>query len=542
MKIGVPRETFAGEKRVACSPEVVKRLRDQGFTVVVEAGAGAAASLPDAQFAAAGAQVGPLEDVLGADVLLRVRAPAIADVQRMRPSTVLLCFLWPAQNPELLKALAERNITCLAMDSVPRTSRAQAMDALSSMANISGYRAVVEAASEFGSFFTQQITAAGKLPAATVLVIGAGVAGLAAIAAARGLGARVRAFDTRGAVKEQVQSLGAEFLELDFKEEGEGTGGYAKEMSPAFIQAEMALFAAQARESDIIVTTALIPGKKAPTLITKEMVESMRPGSVVVDMAAEQGGNCEVTRPGERVEHQGVRVLGYTDLPSRLATTASRLYANNLFNLLGLLGKPGAWNVNLEDDVVRGALVTHQGKVTWPPPPAKPAAAPAAAAKPAAPAPQAAAAPAAAAPAAKAHGSKGHGHGSAKPAAEPAPRSRVLDVVALVALIAWTYGMVTQRQAVSAEAHAFLQHATVFVLACFVGWQVIWNVSAALHTPLMSVTNAISGIIVLGGMLQLSSDLTSPASILGAVAVLLATINIAGGFLVTQRMLKMFRR
>ena len=522
MIIGVPTETHPNEKRVATSPEAAKKLVDQGFEVVVQTGAGDAASLTGSQFEAAGAKLCTAAEAWGADVVLRVRAPSVEQVSQLKPGAVLMCFVWPAQNPQLLEALAKANITCLAMDAVPRISRAQAMDALSSMANIAGYRAVVEAAGEFSSFFTQQITAAGKLPPATVMVIGAGVAGLAAVAAARGLGARVRAFDTRAAVKEQVQSLGAEFLELNFKEDGEGAGGYAKEMSPAFIKAEMDLFAAQAREVDIIITTALIPGKPAPRLITREMVESMKPGGVVVDMAAEQGGNCEVTKPGETITHAGVRVVGFTDLASRLANTASRLYANNLVNLLALLGRPDGWKINVEDEVVRGALVTHQGQTTWPPPKPEP--------KPV-PAPAPVAQPAAAAK-----------HDPVSPSRSPARRSRIYEAVALLLITAWTYGMLTQKGQVSAEAHAFLQHATVFVLACFVGWQVIWNVSAALHTPLMSVTNAISGIIILGGMLQLGSDPMAPASLLGAGAILLATLNIAGGFLVTQRMLKMFHK
>ena len=378
------------------------------------------------------------------------------------------------------------------MDAVPRISRAQKMDALSSMANIAGYRAVIEAANNFGRFFTGQITAAGKVPPAKVMVIGAGVAGLAAIGAARSLGAIVRAFDTRPVVKEQVQSLGAEFLELEFEEDGTGTGGYAKVMSKEFIDAEMALFAEQAEEVDIIVTTALIPGKKAPVLITEEMVESMKEGSVVVDMAAEQGGNCAVTKPGEIYRYKGVTIVGITDFPSRMANQSSQLYGTNLYHLLSDMGGSEEYKVDLEDEVVRGALILHEGEVTWPPPqPSKPAIP----AKPASPT-QAAVAP----PAAVEKSKKSNGIGSL-----------FWPLLAGLALVG--VGI--------AAPPSFLSHFTVFVLACFVGWQVIWNVSPALHTPLMSVTNAISGIIIIGGMLQISGPLSSPTTILGAIAVLI---------------------
>ena len=391
------------------------------------------------------------------------------------------------------------------------------MDALSSMANIAGYRAVIEAASFYGRFFTGQMTAAGKVPPAKVLVIGAGVAGLAAIGAARGLGAIVRAFDTRAAVKEQVKSMGAEFLELDVHEDGEGGGGYAKEMSPAFIEAEMALFAAQAREVDIIITTALIPNRPAPVLITEEMVKSMKRGSVIVDLAAENGGNCALTAPGQVVEHHGVTIIGYIDLPSRLAPTASQLYGNNLVHLLADMGGAKHFAVERDDEVVRGALVLRDGELMWPPPKKEAAAA-------APPSPRAAPVTAAAG-----HG-HGHGHGRAAPASGTAQA-----VAALVAAVLLTgLGLVAPGE--------FLAHFTVFVLACFVGWQVIWNVTPALHTPLMSVTNAISGIILVGGMLQVGGPPGSLMTMLGAAAILLATINVAGGFLVTQRMLRMFRR
>jgi NAD(P) transhydrogenase subunit alpha len=422
------------------------------------------------------------------------------------------------------------------MDRIPRTTRAQKMDALSSTANLVGYRAVVEAAAQYGSFFTQQITAAGKVPPAKVLIIGAGVAGLAAIGAARGLGAVVRAFDTRAAVREQVQSLGAEFLEVNLAEDGDGGGGYAKEMSPAFIEAEMALFMEQAKQVDVVITTALIPGKRAPILWPKAHVEAMKPGSVVIDLAAEQGGNCEVTRADEVVVHNGVKVVGYTDYASRLATTASNLYATNLVHLLTDLGGAAQWDVNLEDEILRGATVIKGGEVLPPPPPVQPS--PQGAAKPAAAAPAATPAP----PKPAAAPSKSHGGGHA-PAPE-APGSGVVPAaigLALAALWVWLRFQ-SGGEVASPATTTFLQHLTVFVLACFVGWQVVWNVTAALHTPLMSVTNAISGIILLGGMLQAKGDPLSPATLLGTAAILFAVINVAGGFLVTQRMLKMFRK
>ncbi len=410
------------------------------------------------------------------------------------------------------------------MDCVPRITRAQKCDALSSMANIAGYRAVVEAATHFGSFFTGQFTAAGRVQPAKVLVIGAGVAGLAAIGAARGLGAIVRAFDTREAVKEQVESMGGEFLLLDFEESGEGAGGYAKVMSKEFIEAEMNLFRAQAPEIDIVITTALIPGKKAPLLWTKDMVEKMKPGSVVVDLAASQGGNCEVTKPGEVSVYDGVTVIGYTDLTSRLPTTASQLYGTNLTHLIDDIGRADGWKIDLEDEVVRGALVTHDGQTMWPPPKKEPA--------PTAP------------PAEEPEPEPEPPEPEPKPVvAAPETASKPTWIVVLTVLMAaWIWARTSLTGVAGPETAAFVQHLTVFVLACFVGWQVIWNVTAALHTPLMSVTNAISGIIIVGGMLQLHGELSSTALILGALAVLLATINIAGGFLVTERMLKMFRK
>ena len=517
--MGIPKEIYPGERRVAATPETVQRLQKLDFEVLVETGAGAAANFPDDAYEAAGCHIiaDPAQLWDASDIVLKVRAPQHHpqldkdESDLLGEGQTLISFIWPAQNPELLERLAARKATVVAMDSVPRVTRAQKLDALSSMANIAGYRAVIEAAQHFGRFFTGQITAAGKVPPAKVMVIGAGVAGLAAIGTAKGLGAIVRAFDTRPVVKEQVESMGAEFLELNFEEEGTGQGGYAKVMSEEFIKAEMALFAEQAKEVDIIITTALIPGKKAPLLITREMVESMKDGSVVVDMAAEQGGNCEVTKPDEAYPYQGVTIIGYTDLPSRMASQSSQLYGTNLCHLLKDMGGSNEYHVDLEDEVVRGALVLHEGQVTWPPP--KPATPPPAPAK---PAPQAEAVAAAVEP--------------EKPKSQLG--SYLWPALAALALIGVGIGAPT----------SFLSHFTVFVLACFVGWQVIWNVVPALHTPLMSVTNAISGIIILGGMLQISGPLNSPTTILGAIAILVGTINVAGGFLVTQRMLQMFRK
>ncbi len=517
MKVGIPKEIHPGERRVAATPETASRLSKLGFEVLVESGAGIMASFDDAAYRAVGATV--VEDARSlwsdSDVVIKVQPPeqhtglGVHEAELLRQNGTLISFLWPAKNQELIERLAAQKGTVLAMDQVPRITRAQKMDALSSMANIAGYRAVIEAASFYGRFFTGQITAAGKVPPAKVLVIGAGVAGLSAIGAARGLGAIVRAFDTRSEVREQVQSMGAEFLEVEIEEEGEGGGGYARVMSPAFIAAEMALFAEQAKTVDIIITTALIPGKLAPTLITEEMVSSMRPGSVIVDLAAEAGGNCALTRPGEVVNHRGVTIIGYMDLPSRLAPMASQLYGSNVSHLLADMGGAKSWHVDLEDAVVRGAIVLKDGELLWPAP--KPAAPPTAP-KPVAP-PK-----------------------SVVPAHAAAPKKSNAGVIGLFAGCAAILG------AGAVAPPAFVSHLTVFVLACFVGWQVVWNVTAALHTPLMSVTNAISGIIIVGGMLQLHGELTDPVTLIGAAAVLLASINIAGGFLVTQRMLRMFRR
>jgi NAD(P) transhydrogenase subunit alpha len=516
MKIGVPSEVLSGERRVATTPEAIGHLRKLGFSVAVETGAGAGASITDDAYRDAGAEVvsGPDELWSGSDMILKVRAPTVfgpepTELERLRRGQVLIAFLAPGQNPELLEKLAEKGVTALAVESIPRISRAQKEDALSSMANIAGYRAVIEAAEHFGRFFMGQITAAGKIVPAKVLVIGAGVAGLSAIGAARSLGAIVRAFDTRPDVKEQVESMDAEFLLLDFEESGEGAGGYAKVMSPEFIEAEMALFRRQAEEVDIIITTALIPGKPAPELITREMVEAMKPGSVVVDLAAEQGGNCALTKPGEVAVHQGVTIIGYTDLPSRMAAQSSQLYATNLRHLVAELcpQKDGEIVVDMDDEVVRGATVVKDGEVTWPPPPPKLAAPPpSAAAPPPMPAPAKAKAPAWVGPA---------------------------TALAIGALALAGLGLVAPP--------AFMAHFTVFVLACFVGYMVVWNVTPALHTPLMSVTNAISSIIIIGALLQISSAVPS-IKWAAAVGALITSVNIAGGFAVTRRMLAMFRK
>lgn len=513
MIIGIPKEIFPGERRVAVAPENIEKFRKIGYQVLVEANAGSEARLPDFSYEEAGAAIsGEAKEVWAkADLILKIRPPSEEEVSLLKEGATLISFIQPAQNDGLVKSLAARKVNVIAMDCVPRISRAQSMDALSSMANVAGYRAMVEAAHEFGRFFTGQITAAGKVPPAKVLVIGAGVAGLAAIGTARNMGAIVRAFDTRPAVKEEVKSLGAEFLELDFEEDGSGSGGYAKVMSKEFIEAEMKLFAEQAADVDVIVTTAMIPGKKAPILITEEMVKSMKEGSVVVDLAAEGGGNCELTESGAAKRVHGVTILGYSDLPSRLPTQSSRLFGNNLTKLLQLLGGPDDFSIDFEDEILRGATVAKDGEVTWPPPEAEVSQQP------------------------------------AKPKAEPEPASELPDskgssffspgiMLGALAVILFALGWKGENE--------FLDQLTVFVLACFVGYMVVWNVTPALHTPLMSVTNAISGIIVIGGMLFVTGaePWTDTKSILSGVAIFLATINVAGGFLVTQRMLKMFRK
>jgi len=521
--IGVPKETAAGEKRVATVPEVVEKLIKLGFSVKVESGAGDAANCSDDSYRSAGAQIveGAAKLWAESDIVFKVSVPTAEEVGLMHEGQTLITFIWPAQNPELMQQFAARKVTVLAIDSLPRMlSRAQKMDALTSQAGVAGYRAVIEAANAFGRFFNGQITAAGKVPPAKVFIAGAGVAGLAAIGTAAGLGAIVRANDTRAEVADQVVSLGGEFVKVDYEEEGSGGGGYAKVMSEGFQQAQREMYAKQAKEVDIIITTALIPGKPAPRLITADMVKSMKPGSVIVDMAAERGGNCELTEPGQVVVKHGVTIVGYTDLTSRLAKQSSTLYATNLFRLTEELckTKDGVINVNMEDDAIRGLTVIKEGGITWPPPalklPAPPAAKPAAMPK----APK-------------------HGEASA-----PASATRTAVMFGIAALAFWFVGA-------NAPA-AFLGHFTVFVLACFVGYMVVWNVTPALHTPLMSVTNAISSIIAIGALVQIAPPLLGGGAArpeqwihwLAWVGIALTAINMFGGFAVTQRMLQMFRK
>jgi NAD(P) transhydrogenase subunit alpha len=528
MKVGIPKEIYPNERRVAATPETVQKIRKLGLEVVVEAGAGDASDFADSVYVSAGAVVVPADkaDALWAeaDIILKVRQPmfrpgtTVHESDLMKPGAALISFFWPAQNKELIERMAARKVTVLAMDAMPRITRAQRMDALSAMANLAGYRAVIEAATHFGRFFPGQVTAAGRVKPAQVFVLGAGVAGLAAIAAARALGAQVRAFDTRSAAREQVESLGAQFVEFKFDEQGEGQGGYAKEMSEAYLAAEQALIAQHAKQSDIIISTALIPGKPAPQLVTSGAVVSMAHGSVIIDMAAEQGGNCALTERDKVVKKFGVTIIGFTDLPSRMAHQASDLYATVVFNLLKDVcpaepeGKTSL-ALNLEDEIHRGVLVLKDGELMWPPP--KPPA------------------PRAGGPTTPQKQQPKAVHGVGQPTNTASPGMRVGMALA-VGLLA-TAGILGPPE--------FLQHLTVFLLACVIGWHVVWNVTPALHTPLMSVTNAISGIILIGGMVVLLGRGASPAALgLGGVAVLVASINVAGGFLVTQRMLKMFRK
>jgi NAD(P) transhydrogenase subunit alpha len=515
MKICVPREIHKNECRVAMTPDTAKRLQKLGFETAIETGAGDNANYSDDAYREAGVIV--ITDTIqlwaSANIILKVRAPeknasGIDEVSLMSAGSTLISFIWPAQNEDLLEKLRTQNITALAMDSVPRISRAQKMDALSSMANIAGYRAVIEAANHFGRFFTGQITAAGKVPPAKVMVIGAGVAGLSALGTANGLGAIIRAFDTRPEVKQQVESMGAQFLELEFEqdENGASSSGYAKTMSKEFIDAEMALFREQAKEVDIIITTALIPGRPAPKLILTDMVESMKHGSVIVDLAAEQGGNCELTEPGEVVVKHGVTLIGYMDLPSRLPNQSSQLYGSNLCHMMNDLTpeKDGHINVNMEDDVIRGATVVHNGEITFPPPPISVSAA-------------------------------------VPPKTDTLvtqPKKSKSGIGLIITMLLAGAGLFCLGKVAPAD---FMQHFSIFVLSCFVGYMVIWNVTPALHTPLMSVTNAISSVIIIGALLQADSSSTL-IMVLAVVAVLIASINIGGGFAVTHRMLQMFRK
>jgi NAD(P) transhydrogenase subunit alpha len=527
MIIGVPKEIYPGERRVALVPRGAEALRKMGFEIIVESSAGETADYSNAKYEEVGVKIAKdAKEVWDtSDIILKVREPLNSEADMMKDGGTLISFFWPAKNGELLKRLNAKNATVLAMDCIPRITRAQKMDALSSMGNIAGYRAVIEAAHEFPHFFTGQITAAGKINPAKVLVIGGGVAGLAAVGTAKGLGAIVRAFDTRLAVREQVESLGGEFLELDFpSEDGDGGGGYAKTMSDEFIKAEMKLFAEQAIDVDIIITTALIPGKEAPKLITSGMVESMREGSVIVDLAAEQGGNCSLTKPNKKVVHHGVTILGYTDLPSRMAALSSRLYSAGIVHLIDELGGTEKYNIDLENEVIRGALVLQEGSIMWPPP------------KPKNPGPKY---------------SVDTGMRPEKEQKKAAAKQEeqktypLIRAIKYAILLAAAIGLFIAGNSLPDQdefVHRFIDQLTVFVLACFVGWQVIWNVKPALHTPLMSVTNAISGIIIIGGILQISRPEIDASVVLGAAAILLAAINVVGGFLVTNRMLSMFRQ
>ena len=500
------------------TPEVVPSVLDKGFDVLIESGAGEPANYSDSDFEAAGAKIIPSDRSIWSesDIIVKIRAPrtdessAGGELEMLSKGQTIIGFLWPAQNPELLDSLAKSGVNAISMDAVPRISRAQKLDALSSMANVGGYRAVVEAMHLFGRFFGGQITAAGKIPPTKIMIIGAGVAGLSAIGAATAMGAIVRAFDTRPEVKEQIESMGAEFLELDFEEEGSGTGGYAKVMSKEFIEAEMALFAEQAKDVDIIITTALIPGRPAPVLITKDMVESMKPGSVIVDLAAEQGGNCELTEADTLVNVQGVKIVGYTDLPSRLPAQSSQLYASNIRNFLDDLcpDNDGKIHIHMDDEVIRGATVVNNGEITWPPPQIEP---------------------------------------------PPTPQKKVTSDTAPVESVAekkkgFSFSSIVFPLALASivliglfAPASFMAHFTVFVLAIFVGWHVIWNVTPSLHTPLMSVTNAISGIIIVGALLEIGA-VNPYVKALAAVSILIASINIFGGFFITRRMLKMFSK
>ena len=524
MRIVIPTETWPGERRVAATPESVSRLQKLGFAVAIESGAGEQAGFLDAAYTSAGADVVAERSALldGAGLILQVRPPSGAEEIASLPEGAALVALVP-RDDALLQSLAEQNLSTLSLSGIPRITRAQKMDVLSSMANIAGYRSVVEAAAAYGGFFGPQMTAAGKSPPARVLVIGAGVAGLAAIGAARSLGAEVRAFDVRPEVREQVQSMGAAFLEVQLEEDGGGSGGYAKTMSKEFIEAEMALFREQCKDVDIIITTALIPGLRAPILITDDMLEILKPGSVVVDLATAAGGNCQGAEPDAIVERHQVKIIGYTDLPSRMAGVSSRFFANNIVHLLEEMVSEDGFHIDQEDEVVRGALFTHEGAVI-PPPPRKPPPPP--------PDPDLDVEPETEAILLPAISPSEVARQEAAALAVQRRNRGIGGLVAASILIGIGYAAPTD----------FIQHLTVFVLACVVGYQVVWNVTPALHTPLMSVTNAISGIIIVGGLLQAGHGELNTAAWLGAAAILIAMINVAGGFLVTQRMLKMFQK
>ena len=530
MKIGVVKEIHKNETRVAATPQTITKLKTFGFDVSVEAGLGLKANFADEDYKQNGAEIlQSAKDVWQiSDIVLKIHPPGTTldgkkELDLCQSGQIIIAMFSPATNQELLAQLAAKNITALSMDTIPRITRAQRMDVLSSMANIAGYRAVIEASNAYGSFFTGQTTAAGSVPPAKVLIIGAGVAGLAALGAAKGLGAIVRAFDTRATVKEQVESLGGEFLTVDITESGEGKGGYAKVMSKEFIDAEMKLFRQQAKEVDIVITTALVPGKKAPMLWTEDMVESMKAGSVVIDLAAKNGGNCELTELNQSIVKHGVTIVGFDALPRQMPTVASQLYGTNITHFLDELGKNDHFRIDHNNAITRGALLTQDGNILWPPPVAdtpSPLKKPSLKKSP----PQ----------------STHHKSQDQKPS-----RAHQMMVMALAILagLGWLYLRFSHgASGLNETTQVFLQHLTVFVLACFIGWQVVWSVTSSLHTPLMSVTNAISGIIVVGGILQGRQQGDSLALYIGTLAILFATINIFGGFLVTHRMLQMFKK
>ncbi|PZX19757.1 NAD(P) transhydrogenase subunit alpha [Palleronia aestuarii] len=522
MKFGVIGETSEGEARVALTPASAEQLQKLGHDCVIEAGAGGKADFTDEAYRDAGVDVLDNAQAVfeAADVIAKVRPPSEAEVDMLREGQTLISFFYPSENEALMKRAAERGATLIAMDMVPRISRAQKMDALSSMANIAGYRAVVEAANNFGRFLTGQITAAGKVPPAKILVVGAGVAGLAAIGTATSMGAIVRAFDVRPETSEQIESMGAEFLFLDFDDSdaGSGEGGYAKPSSPEFREKQLALFKEQAPDVDIVITTALIPNQEAPELWTEEMVKAMKPGSVIVDLAAERGGNCKMTRKDEKfVTDNGVTIIGYTDFPSRMATQASTLYATNVRHMMADLTpeKDGKIVHDMEDDVIRGATITHGKEVTWPPPKPK--------------------TKAQAAPQKREKKKELTPEEKRAQEVEAFKKDTQFQVGVLVA------GAVVLLLVGAYAPESFMSHFIVFALACFVGFQVIWGVAHSLHTPLMAVTNAISGIIILGALLQIGAS-SWIVVFLSFVSVLIASINIVGGFLVTRRMLSMFQK
>ncbi|MFM1862778.1 MAG: hypothetical protein RLZ26_1300 [Pseudomonadota bacterium] len=522
LTIGAPREVFAGEARVAMTPDSALQLHKLGYGCAIEAGAGTLAGFSDDAYRAAGVAVLPDAAALwaAADVVVKVRGPEPAEAEMLRAGQTLISFFWPAQNADLLEQCRAKGANVIAMDMVPRISRAQKMDALSSMANIAGYRAVIEAGANFGRFFTGQVTAAGKVPPAKVLVVGAGVAGLAAIGTAVSLGAIVNAFDVRPEVAEQIESMGANFVFLEFEpaQDGAATGGYAAPSSPEFREKQLAKFRELAPEMDIVITTALIPGRPAPKLWTADMVAMMKRGSVIIDLAAERGGNCDLTVPDQKiVSDNGVTIVGYTDFPSRMATQASSLYATNIRHMMTDLTpkKDGVMVHNMEDDVIRGATVTHQGAITFPPPPPKVAAI------------------AAAKPKEKAKEPTPEEKRAAEAAAFRAQTRQQVGLLVAGGLLLLAVGLVAPA--------SFMQHFIVFVLAVFVGFQVIWNVSHSLHTPLMAVTNAISSIIILGALMQIGSG-SFLVIVLAALSVFMAGINIFGGFMVTRRMLAMFQK